>query len=148
MIDGALVPYEIIWPFKMHEMTKFSIDIPGNARVQTAVFFLGMHKKSYEKLSVDLRKVLDDSTGRALAPIAAEVWDKAEQPGITAAKKRGNEFIFLSAAETDRIRKASKAAIDRWLVQGQEPRHRWRQGTLRRARLAGQTREVAVATYG
>ena len=115
-IDGALVPYEIIWPFKMHEMTKFSIDIPGSARVQTAVFFMGMHKKSYEKLPADLKKVLDASTGRALAPIAAEVWDKAEQPGIDAAKKRGNEFIFLSAAETDRIRKASEAAIGRWLA--------------------------------
>ena len=100
----------------MHEMTKFSIDIPGSARVQTAVFFMGMHKKSYEKLPADLKKVLDASTGRALAPIAAEVWDKAEQPGIDAAKKRGNEFIFLSAAETDRIRKASEAAIGRWLA--------------------------------
>ena len=116
VIDGALVPYEIIWPFKMHEMTKFSIDIPGNARVQTAVFFLGMHKKSYEKLPADLKTVLDDSTGRALAPIAAEVWDKAEQPGIDAAKKRGNEFVFISAAETERIRKASEAAVGRWLA--------------------------------
>ena len=116
VIDGALVPYEIIWPFKMHEMTKFSIDIPGNARVQTAVFFLGMNKNSYNKLSADMKKVLDDSTGRALAPIAAEVWDKAEQPGIAAAKKRGNEFIFLTDAETNRIRKASEVAIDRWLA--------------------------------
>jgi TRAP-type C4-dicarboxylate transport system substrate-binding protein len=73
VIDGALVPFEIVWPFKMHEMTKYHIDIPGRDRMVTSLFFFGMNKKRYEQLPADLRKVIDDTTGRALAPIAAEV---------------------------------------------------------------------------
>jgi TRAP-type C4-dicarboxylate transport system substrate-binding protein len=117
VIDGALVPFEIVWPFKMHEMTKYSIDIPGPDRMITSLFFFGMNKKRYEQLPANLRKVIDDTTGRTLAPIAAEVWDEAEEPGIKAAKERGNIFIDLSPAETERARKASESAIQKWLAQ-------------------------------
>jgi TRAP-type C4-dicarboxylate transport system substrate-binding protein len=116
VVDGVMVPFEIVWPFKMHEMTKYHIDIAGGVRVSSSIFFFGMNRKRYERLPSDLRKVLDDTTGMNLAPIAGQVWDAAEQPGINAAKKRGNKFIVLSAAETDRMRKVSQAAIDRWLT--------------------------------
>lgn len=120
VIDGAMVPFEIVWPFKMHEMTRFHTDIPGEARMQTAVFFFGMNKERYNELPSDLRQVLDNTTGRALAPIAANVWEEAELPGINAAKKRGNEFIYLSDSETARVKTASEAAIRRWLAEMKE----------------------------
>ena len=147
VIDGALVPYEIIWPFKMHEMTKFSIDIPGNARVQTAVFFLGMHKKSYEKLPADLKTVLDDSTGRAPCSDCRGGVGQGRAAGHRC-RQEARQRVRLHLRRGDRADPQGVGSRRRSVARpGQGPRHRRREGAFGRARPAGQIFEVAAASH-
>ncbi len=116
VIDGAALPFEIIAPFKLHELTKYATELEGGKRFQTTVFILAMNKAKYESLPPDLKKMFDEATGETLVKLATEVWEAAEAPGIAAAKKRGNVFITMSAAEVAKMKTLAQPAIARWIA--------------------------------
>ena len=116
VIDGALLPYEIANPLKVHELVKQHSEFAGpQARIGTTVFMFGMNKKKYESLPPDLKKVIDDNSGRKIAEMAGENWDSIEKPGKDAAAKAGNGFPVMPVAEVDRVRAAVKPEIDKFL---------------------------------
>ena len=116
VVDGVMVPFEIVPPFKVHQMVKYHVTTAGS-RVHTSVFLFAMNRNSYARLPADLKKVIDNNARRNLAEFAGKVWVDAEKPGIALSKKRGNEFITLSAAETAKVKAAGKKAQQRWVEQ-------------------------------
>jgi TRAP-type C4-dicarboxylate transport system substrate-binding protein len=116
VIDGALLPYEIANPLKVHELVKHHSEFAGpQPRIGTTVFLFGMNKKKYESLPPDLKKVIDDNSGRKIAEWAGQNWDDIEKPGKAAAEKAGNNFPVMPVAEVDRVRAAVKPEIDKFL---------------------------------
>lgn len=116
VIDGAALPFEIIGPFKLHELTKYATELAGGKRFQTTVFILAMNKAKYESLPPDLKKLFDETTGETLVKLATKVWEAAEEPGIEAAKKRGNEFITMAPAEVAKMKELAEPVIARWIA--------------------------------
>ena len=116
VIEGALLPYEIANPLKVHELVKFHSEFAGPMpRIGTTVFLFGMNKKKYESLPPDLKKVIDDNSGRHIAEMAGVNWDNIEKPGKEAAQKAGNQFPMMPVAEVDRVRAAVKPEIEKFL---------------------------------
>ena len=113
VVDGVMVPFEIVPAFKIHQMVKYHVTT--EPRVHTSLFLFAMNKNSYAKLPHDLKQVIDNNAGRNLAKFAGQVWIDAEKPGIALSKKRGNEFITLSEAETAKVRAAGMKARARWV---------------------------------
>jgi TRAP-type transport system periplasmic protein len=110
-----MAPFEVTPSYKVEEMTQsHSFTEP---RISTAVFLLAMNRASYDKLPGDLKKAIDDTTMENLAEFAGKVWEEAERPGEDVARARGNEFIQLSPAETEKLRRASEVATARWVEQ-------------------------------
>ncbi len=116
VVDAVMIPYEIVPALKVHEAVKYHVDVTG-PRMNTSVFMLVMNKNSYNKLSADLKKVIDDNSRMNLASVAGRIWIDVEKPGQAMAKARGNEFITLDAAETATIKAAGEKAIDRWVAE-------------------------------
>jgi len=116
VVDGVMVPFEIVPPYKVHQMVKYHVTTMG-PRVHTSVFLFAMNKNSYNKLPADLKKVIDNNSGRNLSDFAGQVWINVEKPGEALAKKRGNEFITLSADETRKMRAVGEKARARWVVE-------------------------------
>lgn len=114
VVDGVMVPFEIVPPFKVHQMVQYHVTTAG-PRVHTSIFLFAMNKNSYAKLPNDLKKVIDNNSGRNLADFAGQVWIDVEEPGIALSKKRGNEFITLSEEETAKVREAGMKARERWV---------------------------------
>ncbi|MGH7412629.1 MAG: TRAP transporter substrate-binding protein [Candidatus Rokuibacteriota bacterium] len=116
VIDGALLPYEIARPLKIHELVKFHSELAGSQpRLGTSVFLFAMNKKKYESLPADLKKVIDDHSGRHIAAWAGQNWDDIEKPGKEAAQKAGNHFPVMPVAEVERVRAAVRPEIDKFL---------------------------------
>jgi TRAP-type C4-dicarboxylate transport system substrate-binding protein len=116
VIDGALLPYEIANPLKVHELVKFHSELAGpQPRLGTSVFLFAMNKKKYESLPPDLKKVIDEHSGRHIAAWAGQNWDEIEKPGKAAAEKAGNQFPVMPVAEVERVRAAVKPEIDKFL---------------------------------
>ena len=116
VIDGALLPYEIANPLKVHELVKYHSEFAGpQPRVGTSVFLFAMNKKAYESLPPDLKKVIDANSGRHIAAMAGQNWDNIEKPGRDAAVKAGNQFPVMPVAEVERVRAAVKPEIDKFI---------------------------------
>ncbi len=116
VIDGALLPYEIARPLKVHELVKYHSELAGpQPRMGTSVFLFAMNKKRYESLPGDLKKVIDANSGREIARWAGQNWDEIEKPGKEAAEKAGNHFPVMPPAEVERVRAAVRPEADKFL---------------------------------
>ncbi len=114
-VDGALIPFEVVLPFKLQELTKYSVEGDKGARFGTAVFLFAMNKDRYEALPDDLKAVIDANSGGALATEIGELWDSIEAPGKAAQEKSGGEVIKLDAATLDEFDKLGEGVVSRWI---------------------------------
>jgi TRAP-type C4-dicarboxylate transport system substrate-binding protein len=115
VIDGTVVPWEVVPSIKVHELVKNHTDIPGSPTLYTATFILAMNKAKYEGLPDDLKKVVDANSGQAAATAAGRVWDEQADVVSAMVKARGNTIIVLAEEEKERWRKATEPVIENWL---------------------------------
>ena len=117
IVDAVLIPWEVTLPLKTAEMVDYHTVLgdPQVSRLNTTTFMIAMNRAKYESLPADLRKVIDDNSGKVNAEWLAKIWDDAEVPGLAKAKASG-EVITMSAAETAKLRAMTeKPVADRWI---------------------------------
>ncbi|MEO1265345.1 MAG: TRAP transporter substrate-binding protein, partial [Pseudomonadota bacterium] len=114
-IDGALIPFEIVPPLKVHELTKCSMSGDGALRFGTSVFLFGMNKGRYDGLPDDLKAVIDKNSGAAIAEKIGALWDTVEAPGEKLQSGTGSPVKTLSAAATEDVVKRSEDVVARWV---------------------------------
>jgi TRAP-type C4-dicarboxylate transport system substrate-binding protein len=117
VIDGCIVPWEVVPSIKVQELVKYHTEIPGSPTLYTATFVLAMNKARYNALAPDLKKVIDDHSGMAAATMAGEIWDAAGIPVFEMVKARGNTITTITPSEKARWQAATKPVIDTWLVE-------------------------------
>jgi len=114
-IDGTLVPFEILPPLKVHELTNCSITGENDDRFGTAVFLFAMNKDSYESLPDDLKTVIDANSGVAIADQTGSLWDRIEGPGQELQRKTGSPVEALDGAATDAFATLGEQVVQRWI---------------------------------
>lgn len=114
-VDGALVPFEIVPPLKLQELTEYSVEGPDGVRFGTSVFMFAMNKERYDALPEDLQKVIDDNSGPELAEEMGEVWNRVEEPGVGLQRESGGEIIRLSAEAKTAFDERSREVVQRWI---------------------------------
>jgi TRAP-type C4-dicarboxylate transport system substrate-binding protein len=116
-VSGSILPYEIAPAVKMQDLTNYFTTLaPPQPRLSTAIFTLLMNKQKYESLPPDLKKVIDDNSGRKLAPSAIEIWDRIELDGEKVMRsKPKNKFVSLSPEETAKFKKKVQPVFDRFV---------------------------------
>jgi len=119
VIDGVTLPYEIAPAVKTPDLVSHFTTLAGpQPRLGTNVFTFLMNKNAYAKLPADLKKVIDDHSGRNIAKGAGQNWRDIEKPGLAQVKKRKkNKFYIIPAAEVAKIRKAAEPVFDRWFAE-------------------------------
>ncbi len=117
VIDGAVVPWEVVPAIKVHELVKFHTAIPGSPTLYTSSFFLAMNKAKYEEMPADLRTILDKHSGLAFATRAGNMWDEAGAGVLDMVKKRGNTIGAISEEEKQKWIKACEPVIAAWIEQ-------------------------------
>ncbi|GGE64734.1 MAG TPA: TRAP transporter substrate-binding protein [Paenalcaligenes hominis] len=115
VIDGALVPWEVLPATKAHELTKYHTDTAPGRAMTTATMVYVMNEKRYNSLPDHLKKVIDDNSGREVSGWIASQYQAADAAGREAAESRGNEVIVLSADETAKWEAASTSVVDEWV---------------------------------
>ena len=119
VIDGVLLPYEIAPAVKTQDLVSNFSELAGpQPRLGTSVFSFLMNKDSYAKLPPDLKKVIDDNSGRNIAQWAGENWIAIEVPGKkVVASKPKNKFHTISLAEAEKMKKAAQPVFDRYYAE-------------------------------
>ncbi len=115
VIDGMVVPWEIMPSFKLQELTKSHTEISGDRGLYTTPFLFLMNKAKYDSLSDELKKVIDANSGMALAKLAGELWDGFEGPARKLAVEAGGEFHELSGPALADMKAAGNRLIKEWI---------------------------------
>ena len=115
VVDGYLLPWEVIPSIKAHELTKFHSETdPKSRALYTAVFTLAMNQAKYDSLPADLKKVIDANSGVATAKAFGRQWDASAPPARKLAVDRGNTFYVIPASELANWDKATASLDDEW----------------------------------
>jgi TRAP-type C4-dicarboxylate transport system substrate-binding protein len=118
VIDGVTLPYEIAPAVKTPDLVSHFSKLSGpQPRLGTNIFTFLMNKASYNKLSKDLRKVIDDNSGRNIAKAAGQNWIDIEEPGLKVVKSRKkNKFYTIAPEEVAKMKAAAEPVFDRWFA--------------------------------
>jgi TRAP-type C4-dicarboxylate transport system substrate-binding protein len=119
VIDGAVLPWEVVPAIRVQEMVRFHTEIPGSPTLYTASFVLAMNKARYENLPADLRGVIDALSGEVAAAMAGEAWDSQAIAVEKMVRERGNAINVLDESEALRWRETTQVVRDQWVAQMQ-----------------------------
>ncbi|MBO6891971.1 MAG: TRAP transporter substrate-binding protein [Roseibium sp.] len=114
VIDGALIPWEIIPPLKIQEQTKYQIEGADKERFGTTVFQVSMNKARWDSLPDDVKQAFRDASGRDWRKTVGDIWAGADDFGIGLATKAGNTHITLTPEETAAFNEALAPVADKW----------------------------------
>ena len=120
VIDGAVIPWEVVPSVKVQELVKFHTEIPGSPTFYVATFILAMNKAKYEALAPDLKAIIDRNSGAAAAGMAGKVWDEQAIAVSEMVRKRGNTITVIEEAEAARWRKTTEPVIEAWIKSTKE----------------------------
>jgi len=116
VIDGMVVPWEIMPSFKLHELTKAHTNVAGERGLYTTPFLFLMNKAKYNSLSDAQKKVIDANSGLALAKIAGAAWDSFEAPARGLAEKAGGTFHTIAGAPLEELKMTGEGFVKDWIV--------------------------------
>ena len=118
VISGAALPWEITPAIRLAELVDNHTQFPDGTVLYTATFVFAMNLDVYDDLPDDLRAILDDATGKAMAELTGTVMVGADTPGRQAASS--NTIITLDETETARWVDAAAPVYDRWVERAAE----------------------------
>ena len=116
VIDGAVVPYEIVPALRLHELVDHATEIKDDRGhgLYTAVFILGMNKAKYESLDADLKAVIDEQSGIAWAKMAGNAAVRAEVGGRALIDEKAQRHQ-MSAEEVAKVREMTASVTTDWV---------------------------------
>lgn len=116
VVDGTVFPWEVVLPLKIFELAPNHAEMTSPRGMYTSVFIFAMNKAKYDGLPDDLKKVIDDNSGMALAQRMGAVWDQVEVPGENKSRERGNTVVELSDSEVAKIQEITRPVVDKWIA--------------------------------
>lgn len=116
VIDGALVPYEVVPSVKIQELVKFhSQTDPQEPAIYTSTFMFVMNKARYDSLPADLKTVIDANSGADLSARIGSVFLQADAEGKKLTK--GNTTNVISKAELVQWKKVAQPVTEAWVAE-------------------------------
>ena len=115
VVDGALIPWEIIPPLKIQEQTQYQIEGADKTRFGTSVFAVAMNKDRWDSLPPEIQQAFRDASGAEWWGEVGDIWAGADEVGIKIATDAGNEHIVLTEEETEAFRTALEPVVARWI---------------------------------
>jgi TRAP-type C4-dicarboxylate transport system substrate-binding protein len=117
VVDGALIPWEIIPPLKIQEQTKYQIEGADKTRFGTSVFAVAMNQSRWDSLPPDIQKAFRDASTEKWWGEVGDIWSSTDDFGIKVATDAGNEHIVLTEEETQAFQTALEPVVDRWIAE-------------------------------
>ena len=115
VIDGALVPYEVVPSVKIQELAKFHSETdPVEPAIYTATFMFAMNKAKYEGLAPELKKVIDANSGQALSGSIGKAFLAADSIGKKLTEKNAHNVI--PASELQGWKKIGEQVTNDWVA--------------------------------
>ncbi len=113
VIDGTILPYEVMPALKVDELTKYHSG-PDDSQplIYNSVFIIAMNKAKYESLPPDLKKVIDANSGIGLSGQIGRLFAEVE---VANKKKIGGVTNVIANEEIEEWKKVVQPVTDGWV---------------------------------
>ena len=115
VVDGALIPWEIIPPLQIQDQTKYQIEMFDRERFGNTTFQVSMNKARWDSLPEDIQKAFRDASGRDWWGQVGDIWRSSDDFGIKVATDAGNTHRILTEEQTKPFLDAMQVVVDRWV---------------------------------
>jgi TRAP-type C4-dicarboxylate transport system substrate-binding protein len=115
VVQGGVIPWEIVPPLKVHELADSHTQIGGDRALYNTFFVWGMNKNTYNNLPDDLKAVIDANSGLETAAWAGRAMDQGDTVGEKVVMDAGNKVHTLDPAIVDELRKIGEAQTAAWI---------------------------------
>jgi TRAP-type C4-dicarboxylate transport system substrate-binding protein len=116
VIDGTLLPYEVLPAVKADELTHFhSGPAIGEPAIYNSVFILAMNRAKYDSLPSDLRKVIDANSGVVLSGQIGRIFADAETD--VRSRLPASSINVIPKSEIDSWKPEVQKVIDGWVAE-------------------------------
>ena len=112
-VDGTLFPWEAVKSFRLAELLKFHLEIPGGLLASS--FVIVGNRRAIDNLTAANKAALLKASGEAGSALYGKAWDAADNAGRNDAKQHGNVIETIASAELDRWRPMLQFVTDDWL---------------------------------
>ena len=116
VIDGALLPWEVSASLRIGELVKNHTEFPDRG-IYVATFILAMNKDAYDRLSPDLKAVIDAASGADFSANAGRLQQGEDVPSRKTAEDMGNAIIVLAPEEAARWEAAAAPVTEAWIAE-------------------------------
>lgn len=118
VIDGAMLPWEVVPAIKVHELVKFHTETDAKSRaLYTTAFLFAMNKAKYASLPDDLKQVIDANSGAEMSALTGRLWDESAVAARKLAADRGNAINRVPADELQSWEAVGQSVIDAWVAE-------------------------------
>ncbi|MDO9480745.1 MAG: TRAP transporter substrate-binding protein [Hydrogenophaga sp.] len=116
VIDGCVIPWEVVPSVKVHELTKFHSEFdPAGGALYTTTFIMAMNKAKYASLAPDLKAIIDKNSGMDTSAWLGKVQQSGDIPGRESAVKQGNSIYTIPAAEAQEFKRKARLVEVEWM---------------------------------
>ncbi len=115
VVDGAMIPWEIIPPLKIQDQTEYQIELHDRERFGNTTFQLSMNKARWDGLPDDIQKAFRDASDRDWWGQVGDIWRASDDFGIKVATDAGNTHRILTEEESQPFLDAMQPVVDRWI---------------------------------
>ena len=114
VVDGALIPWEIVPPFKLQELMKYFIEGPNMTRFGDTTFQVSMNQARWNSLPSDIKKAFNVNSGAAWVREVGKIWQEDDEHALKVIEKAGDTHIVLTQAQLAVFKKKLEPVVKRW----------------------------------
>ena len=115
IVDGGVIPWEIVPPLKVHELTDSSTEVGGDRALYNTFFIWAMNKASYDALPDDLKAIIDANSGVETSGWAGRAMDEGDDVGKQVVIDNGNAVVTMDDATTAELRAIGDQLTQAWI---------------------------------
>ena len=117
VVDGGVIPWQIVPPLKVNELAKSHTEIGGDRALYNTYFIWAMNKDSYAALPDDLKAVIDANTGIEASAMAGRAMDIGDAQGIEVTNAtEGTVMVTMADDQVAQLREIGEELTQAWIA--------------------------------
>jgi TRAP-type C4-dicarboxylate transport system substrate-binding protein len=117
VVDGGVIPWEIVPPLKVHELADSHTEIGGDRALYNTFFVWGMNKAKYDSLPDDLKAVIDANSGMDVSAWAGRAMDTGDKSGRALTAGTDNKIVTLEGDALEELKAIGVQLTDEWIAE-------------------------------
>ncbi len=117
IVDGGVIPWEIVPPLKVHELADSHTQIGGDRALYNTYFIWAMNKDAYDALPDDLKAIIDNNSGVETSGWAGKAMDDGDALGEKVVIDRGNTVVTLDDGVVAELRTIGDKLTADWIAE-------------------------------